>query len=116
MNDYPAAGEPADDAQTPAANLAAVMRLAADGPYADVIAHETIRRRHVYDSLANSEDPLWAEIGTQLRDGQMELRDIWEVDAYSTHVIEAFDKHGSDYPTALGKTREQLEADQPTRP
>jgi hypothetical protein len=45
----------------------------------------------------------------------MTLRSVFEVDAYRTHLIDAIDKHRSDFPVALEKTREQLEAEQPTR-
>jgi hypothetical protein len=114
MTDQPAAGEPADAAQTATADLAAIIRLAPGSPYDAVVASETSRRHHLYDLLANADDPLWAEIGTQLRDGQMRLRDVWGVDAYCTHLIDGIDKHGGDFPAALAKTREHLEADQPT--
>jgi hypothetical protein len=115
MTDQPAAGEPADVRETATANLAAIMRLAPGSPYENVVASETSRRHHVYDLLADSDDPLWSEIGAQLRDGRMRLRDIWGVDAYSAHLIDAIDKHGGDFPAALAKTREDLEPDQPTR-
>lgn len=115
MTDQPAADEPADVAETATANLAAIMRLAPDSQYHTLVASETIRRNQLYDLLANSDDPLWREIGTQLRDGQMRLRDVWGVDAYCTHLVDAIDKHSSDFPSALAKAREQLEADQPTR-
>jgi hypothetical protein len=115
MTDQPTAGEPADAAETAAADLAAVMRLAADGPYGAAIASETSRRRLLYDLLANSADPLWKEIGTQLRDGQMQVRDVFEVDEYNTHLIDAIDKHSRDFPAALARTREDLEADRRAR-
>ena len=119
MNDQPDAGVPADVTESATANLAAIMRLAPDTQYADLIAHETSRRRKLYELLANSDDPLWKEIGTQLRDGQMQLRDVFEVDAYATHLINAVDKHGSGFATALAETRECLEteteADRPTQ-
>jgi hypothetical protein len=107
----PAAGEPADVAESARANLAAIMRLAPDGEYGDLIAHETLRRRKLYELLANSDDPLWKEIGTQLRDGQMQLRDIFGVEAYGTHLIDTIEKYGRDFPAALAKAREQLEAE-----
>ena len=116
MTDQPVAGEPADVAETATANLAAILRLAPDSPYLAVAANETSRRRRLYELLADSDDPLWAEIGTQLRDGQMRLRDIWGVDAYCTHLNDAIDEHGGDFPSALAKTREHLEADQRDRP
>jgi hypothetical protein len=115
MTNQPAGGESADVAQTATADLAAIMRLAPDSQYGDIIAHETSRRRLLYDLLANSDDPLWKEIGEQLRDGQMRPQDVFEVDEYRTRLIEAIDEHGRDFPAALAKTREQLEADQPTR-
>lgn len=115
MTDKTAAGAPADVAETATANLAAILRLAPDSPYHAVVASETGRRSHLYDLLADSDDPLWAEIGTQLRDGQMRLRDIWGVDAYCTHLVDAIDRHHSDFPAALAKAREDLEADQHTR-
>ena len=111
----PADGEPADVAETATADLAAIMRIAPDSQYADLIAHESLRRRTLYELLAASDDPLWKEIGTQLRDGQMQLRDIGGVEAYRTHLIDAIDEHGSDFPTALAKAREELEAEQATR-
>jgi hypothetical protein len=115
MTDQPAAGEPAEVTETASANLAAIIRLAPGSPYETVVASETSRRRYLCDLLANADDPLWAEIGTQLRDGQMRLRDIWAVDAYNTHLMDAIDKHGGDFPEALAKTRKDLEADQSPR-
>jgi hypothetical protein len=115
VTDQPAASEPADVPETATANLAAIMRLAPDSPYHAMVTSETSRRKRLYELLADSDDPLWKEIGTQLRDGQMRLRDIWGVDAYCTHLIDSIDKHSSDFPAALSKAREQLEADQPTR-
>lgn len=106
-----ATGEPADVAQTATADLAAIMRLAPDSQYGDLIAHETRRRGRLYELLADSNDPLWNEIGAQLRDGQMQLRDIVRVEAYSAHLIDAIDKHSSDFPTVLAEAREHLEAE-----
>lgn len=111
MNDQPDAGEATEITEIPTANLAALMRLAADTEYAELIADETSRRRKLYELLADSDDPLWREIGTQLRDGQMQLRDVLGVDAYTTHLIDAIDKHGSGFPTALAETRECLETE-----
>jgi hypothetical protein len=112
------AGEPADVGQTATADLAAITRLAPDSQYGDLIAHETSRRRKLYEHLANSDDPLWKEIGTQLRDGRMQLRDISGVEAYSAHLTDTLHKHGGDIPTVLAQAREHLEAeadlDQPT--
>ncbi len=121
MTDQPAASEPADGepgdvAETATADLSAIMRLGPDSQHGDLIAHETLRRRTLYEALANSDDPMWKEIGTQLRDGQMQPRDVFGVDAYRSHFIDTIDKHGRDFPTALAKAREELEADQPTRP
>jgi len=115
MTDQPAAGEPADVAETATADLAAIIRFAPGSPYETVVASETSRRRHLYDLLANADDPLLSEIGTQLRDGQMRLRDVWGVDAYCTHLVDGIDKHRADFPAALAKAREDLEADQSTR-
>ncbi|MBM7785038.1 hypothetical protein [Tenggerimyces flavus] len=104
MNDQPAAeGAPAD--------LAAIMRLAPDSPYGELIADDTSRRRTLYELLAESDDPLWKEIGTQLRDGQLGPRGIFEVEAYRTHVVDTIAKLGGDFPALLAKTREELEAD-----
>jgi hypothetical protein len=117
MTDQPhqrAADQPADVAEAATANLSAIMRLAPDSPYHALVASETSRRNQLYELLADSDDPLWKEIGTQLRDGQMRLRDIWGVDAYCTHLIDSIDKNSGDFPSALAKAREQLEADQPT--
>jgi hypothetical protein len=115
MTDQPARGEPADVAEAATANLAAIMRLAPDSEYGDLIAHETNRRRKLYELLANSDDPVWKEIGTQLRDGQMQVRDVFGVEAYGTHLIDAISKHRSDFPAALANARDELEANQATR-
>jgi hypothetical protein len=111
----PATGEPAEVAESARADLAAIMRLAPGSEYGDLVAHETFRRRKLYELLANSDDPLWKEIGTQLRDGQMQPRDMLGVDAYRTHLVESLEKHGGDFGTALAKARDELEADQSTR-
>jgi hypothetical protein len=104
-------GEPADAAQTATADLAAITRLAPDTQYGELIAHESSRRRRLYDLLADSDDPLWKEIGVQLRDGQMQLRDIAGVEAYGNHLIDAIAKHGNDVPTLLAQARQRLEAE-----
>jgi hypothetical protein len=102
----------ADVAETATADLAEVMRLAADSPYGAVIASESSRRRMLYDLLANSEDPMWKEIGEQLRDGRMQPQDVFEVDEYSTHLFDSLDKHARDFPAALAKARKDLEAEE----
>jgi hypothetical protein len=113
MTNQPAGGEPADVAETAAADLAAIMRLAPDSPYGELIASETSRRRVLYDLLANSDDPLWKEMGEQLRDGQMRPRDVFGVEEYSTHIFDSLDERARDLPAALAKAREELEAEQP---
>jgi hypothetical protein len=115
MTDQPDDGAQADVAEAAAANLAAIMRLAPDSEHGDLVAHETFRRRKLYELLANSDDPMWKEIGTQLRDGQMQVRDVFGVEAYGAHLVDAIDQHGREFPAALAKARDELEADQSTR-
>jgi hypothetical protein len=94
-----------------AADLAAIMRLTPGSAYGDLVADETSRRRTLYELLANSADPMWKEIGTQLRDGQLDARDLLRVDAYASHLMDAIEKHADNLPAALTKTCERLEAE-----
>lgn len=111
MTDQPTGNDASDAVETAAANLATIMRLAPDSAYGDLVMHETSRRHKLYELLADSDDPMWKEIGTQLRDGQMQLHEIFRIEAYASHLIDTIDKHARDFPEMLAETREHLEAE-----
>lgn len=65
---------------TPTAEMlmAKVSRL----PFAAQLADDHSRRKLVYERMAASSDPVTREIGRQLRDGAMRVRDMWAVPEY----------------------------------
>jgi hypothetical protein len=111
MTDQPTGNDASDAVETATANLATIMRLAPDSAYGDLVTHETRRRHKLYELLADSDDPMWKEIGTQLRDGQMQLHEIFRIEAYASHLTDTVDKHARDFPEMLAETREHLEAE-----
>jgi hypothetical protein len=51
-------------------------------PIAAELADPTRRKHLIYERLAASEDPVTREIGEQLRDGAMRVRDLWAIPEY----------------------------------
>ena len=45
------------------------------------------RRAALYDMLANHPDPLWREMGEQLKTGRMRPSDMFAVPAYREHLM-----------------------------
>jgi rubrerythrin len=49
------------------------------------------RRRALFDMLANHKDPMWREIGQQLKNGQMKPTDLLTTPAYRQHLLEGLE-------------------------
>jgi hypothetical protein len=70
----------------PPTDLGTLIGLLAGSPWYVGLADPERRRSRLYEALARSDDPMWREIGEQLRDGQMQLRHVLQVDAYWQHL------------------------------
>lgn len=76
------------------------------------------RRTALYDMLAGHPDPMWREMGEQMRNGQMRPADIFGVPAYREHVLkgleQAKERHqemfGAVEQAAAGNTQNPDEA------
>ena len=68
-------------------------------------------RRELFGLLAESDDPMWREIGQQLRDGQMSPRQILQVDAYWQHVERGLVAHQEDFRQAVEAVRDHSQAE-----
>jgi hypothetical protein len=66
-------------------------------------------RTKLYKALADHPDPMWREIGGQLRDGKMTLRDIYRVEAYREHLHEGFEKNRHRFVESVRQATQQLE-------
>lgn len=108
--------EPQDDRERePLPDLASMMRLIDRSAYRDQIADVPGRRQRVFEALANSDDPMWREIGEQLRDGRMEVRDVLRVEAYWEKVQQGLAEHQEDFRQAVVDAKEQLEQEEAER-
>lgn len=108
--------EPQDDRdREPMPDLAAMMRLIERSPYRDQIADVQGRRQRVFEALADSDDPMWREIGEQLRDGRMEIRDVLRVEAYWDKVQQGLAEHREDFRQAVIDAKDQLEREEAER-
>jgi hypothetical protein len=110
--------EPPDDdreREPPLPDLESMMRLIERSAYRDQIADVRGRRQRVFEALAASEDPMWREIGEQLRDGRMELRDVTRVGAYWEKVQQGLAEHREDFRRAVLDAKEQLEQEEAER-
>lgn len=72
-------------------------------------------QQRMFEQLAGSDDPMWREIGQQLRDGQMSLRHVLQVDAYWQHVVSGLDEHQEAFRGTVAAVQAQLEAEQADR-
>jgi hypothetical protein len=75
--------------------------------YIDLMGHTELgqrlatpagRRTALYDMLANHPDPVWREMGEQLKTGRMRPSDMFAVPAYREHLMagleQAKERHG----------------------
>jgi hypothetical protein len=51
-------------------------------PISAVLADPTRRKHLIYERMAASEDPITREMGMQLRDGTVRVREMWAVPEY----------------------------------
>jgi hypothetical protein len=63
----------------------------------------------LYRLLAASDDPVWREIGQQLRDGRMSLRQVVQVEQYRRHLHRGLAEHGHRFGEAVTAARSYLE-------
>ncbi len=66
-------------------NIRAILEKVADAGYRDILLDEEAGNRFLFDTLASSTDGTLREIGEQLRDGAMDMRQL----ATSEHYREA---------------------------
>lgn len=76
-----------NDATPP--DLEELRRTLSQHPAAVDLGDKHERRRLLYDLLAGHDDPMFKEMGQQLRDNQMTLLDIANTSVYREHVFDA---------------------------
>jgi hypothetical protein len=102
---------PADDPP----DLESMMELVERSAYHDLFGDQRSRRRRFFDALAASDDPMWREIGNELRDGRIALRDVLGVGAYREQVERGFAENQEAFQEALAQAKEQLEREDERR-
>lgn len=108
-------GSQDDRGREPVPDLASLLRLIDRSAYRDQLADVQGRRRLVFEALASHENPMWREIGEQLRDGRMEIRDVLRVQAYWEKVQQGLAEHGEEFRQAAIDAKEQLEREEAER-
>lgn len=91
-------------------DLDTFMRLIERSPEHDRLADPQVLERQLFARLAEHADPMWREIGQQLRDGQMDVRQIAEVAVYWDHLLKELASQRDSFHRAVIATREALEA------
>jgi hypothetical protein len=103
---------------TPTAEM--LMEKISRLPIAATLSDPAARRRLVFERLAASDDPVAREMGQQLRDGTMRVRDMWAVPAYrqvlerGIRKLESFDLH--EFNDQLDTAVAQYESDRERDP
>ncbi|HEY8474106.1 MAG TPA: hypothetical protein VIL37_15925 [Natronosporangium sp.] len=92
-----------------------MMRLAEQSRYRDLLSDVSGRRRRLFEALANSDDPLWREIGEQLREGRIRPSDVLQSEVYWNKIQEGLTEHADDFRQAIQAAKEQLEAESEER-
>lgn len=103
--------EPPEDqrGETALPDLESIMRMIDRSAYREEVRDVPGRRRRIFEALARSDDPVWREMGEQLRDGRMELRDVARVDAYWQKVQQGLAEHGEEFRDAAAEAVQHLE-------
>lgn len=91
-------------------DLDTFMRLIARSPDRDRLADPQALERQLFARLAEHDDPMWREVGQQLRGGQMDVRRVAEVGAYWDHLLSELVRQRDSFHRAVAATREALEA------
>lgn len=60
-------------------------------PLGDRLDSRDKRRTALFDMLANHNDPMWREIGQQLKSGQMTTTDLLTTPAYRQHLLDGLE-------------------------
>ncbi|GAB1690834.1 hypothetical protein [Krasilnikovia sp. M28-CT-15] len=63
-------------------HLRALLEKVAEAGYRDILLDEEAGNRFLYDTMASSSDPTLREIGEQLRDGALDMRQLAASDYY----------------------------------
>ena len=106
MNEKVGGGGP----EEPMPDLDTLMRLVERSPDHRQIADPQSSERQLFARLADHADPMWREIGQQLRDGQMGVRRIAEVEAYWDHLQQELARQRDSFRRAVAATKAALEA------
>ncbi|WP_026931270.1 hypothetical protein [Glycomyces tenuis] len=75
------------DDEIPESGPERYMRLLEGTPLGEQLATSEGRRKALYDMLADHPDPLWREMGEQLKDGRMRPIDMFATPAYREHLL-----------------------------
>lgn len=89
-----------------------LQRLLESSPRYSELADPDTRRRHVFDALANSDDPMWREIGQQLRDGRLRPRDLLGIDAYAEKIQQGLAANAEQFHANMAEAAAELQAEQ----
>lgn len=60
-------------------------------PLGDRLDSRDKRRGALFDLLANHKDPMWREIGQQLKSGQMQPTDLFTTPVYRQHLLDGLE-------------------------
>lgn len=60
-------------------------------PLGDRLDSRDKRRTALFDMLANHKDPMWREIGQQLKNGQMKPTDLLATPVYRQHLLDGLE-------------------------
>jgi hypothetical protein len=92
-------------------DLDTLAGLLEQSSYASAVTDPGQLQHQMFALLADNEDPMWREIGQQLRDGRMSLRQVAEVDAYWQHVAGDVDEQHDAFRDTLHTLQTHLEAE-----
>lgn len=93
----------------PMPDLETFMGLIERSPDYDQLTDPQYLERELFTRLADHADPLWREIGQQLRDGQMGVRRLAEVDAYWEHLQRELAGQEDNFRRAAAAAKAALE-------
>ena len=86
--------------------------VAASPELAD-LANTATRRHRLYQLIAESPDPLWREIGAQLRDGQLRPTQVLSVPEYREHLQAGMADGLANLTSMFGALEDHLHAETP---
>lgn len=94
---------------SPMDKIERLTALAAQHPKLQAAADPANRHAKLYRMLASHPDPMWREIGSQLRDGKMTLREMYANAEYRKHVHKGMKANREKLGSAIDAALKRLE-------